>query len=147
MITALDPLKGKMEVLRTVPHNSTETIAFALSPDGRTFAFARTFQPETQIRLLSLSGGADREITVKDSPNTTGLDWAPDSKGIYFASASAQGNGAILYVDLAGNLSKLWQHNIDPARREMWAIPSPDGHYLAIDAGTSNSNVWMLEGF
>jgi Tol biopolymer transport system component len=145
LITAFDPLKGRTKVLRTLPNESMEHITVGLSPDGRTFAIARSSQPEIHIRLLSLSGGADREITVKSWPNTTGLDWAPDGKGIYFGSVSPQGSGALLYVDLAGNVSKLWQHTI--GGRELWAIPSPDGRYLAINAATNNSNAWMLEGF
>jgi hypothetical protein len=29
----------------------------------------------------------------------------------------------------------------------VWVVPSPDGRYLVINAETSNSNAWMLEGF
>jgi hypothetical protein len=83
---------------------------------------------------------------VKGWPNLTGLDWSPDAKGIYCGFVSAQGSGALLYVDLAGNVRVLWQHKLD-INGHVWAIPSPDGRYLAISAPTSNSNAWMLEGF
>jgi Tol biopolymer transport system component len=145
-ITAFDPLKGRSKILRTVPNDSTEPNTLGLSPDGSTFAIARRFQPEIHIRLLSLSGSADREITVKGWPNITGLDWSPDGKGIYFGSVSAQGCGALLYVDLEGNVRTIWQRIFGVAG-QVWAVPSPDGRYLAISAPASNSNAWMLEGF
>jgi serine/threonine protein kinase len=145
-ITAFDPLTGKTRILRTLPSDAA-VVGVAISPDGSTLAGVRDFQPEIHIRLLSLSVGADREITLKDWPNITGLDWAPDGKGLYLGSVSVQGRGALLYVDLAGNVSKLWERSAGFFNREVWATPSPDGRYLAINAEASVANAWMLEGF
>ena len=140
--TAFDPLKGRGKVLRTTQGDpSASDFADGLSPDGTVFAIARYNEPEIHIQLLSLSGGSDREITVKGWSNITGLDWSPDGKGMYCWSASS---GTPLYVDLNGNARVLWQHK---AGYEGWGIPSPDGRYLAIRAQVANSNVWMLEGF
>ena len=143
-ITAFDPLKGRGKVLRTIendpppPHGGTY-----LSPDGSTFAIARGGEPEMHIRLLSLSGSSDREITVKGWPNNTAVDWSPDGKGLYCGSVSPQGS-TLLYVDLKGNARVLWQYK---GRGEIWGVPSPDGRYLAIRGSVLNSNVWMIEGF
>jgi hypothetical protein len=143
-ITAFDPLKGRGKVLLTLPYEPNDNVE--LSPDGHILAIARNNEPEIHIRLLSLSGGSVREISVKGWGKLTGLDWSPDGKGIYGGAVSAQGSGALLYVDLAGNVRVLWQRKLDINGR-FWAIPSPDGHYLAIGAQTRNSNAWMLEGF
>jgi serine/threonine protein kinase/Tol biopolymer transport system component len=137
-ITAFDPVKGRGKVLRTIEPGGYAT---ALSPDGATFAISRYDEPEIHIRLLSLSEGPDREIAVKGWPNLTGLEWSPDGKGLYCGSAPPD-RGALLYVDLKGNARVLWQHN-----GWGWGVPSPDGHYLAIFADVTDSNVWMLEGF
>jgi Tol biopolymer transport system component len=94
--------------------------------------------------LLSLSGGSDREFTVKGWPNITGLDWAPDGKRFYCGSVSPQGS-TLLYVDLKGNAQVLWQYK--GGSDVMWGHPSPDGRYLAIPGAVRNSNVWMVEGF
>jgi hypothetical protein len=102
-------------------------------------------QPKIHLRLLSLTGGSDREITVKEWPGITGLYWSPDGKRIYCGSVSPQGSGALLSVDLAGNAKVLWQHEV--AGPALWGIPSPDGRYLAIGAPARNSNIWTLEGF
>ncbi len=146
-ITAFDPLKGRGKVLRTIQKGPTADFIYGLSPDGSTFAFSRHREPEIHIRLFSLSGGSDREITVKGWPNLAGLYWSPDGKGMYCGSVSPQGGGALLYVDLAGSARLLWQHKGE-AGDWFYGIPSPDGRYLAMLLGTvTNSNVWMLEGF
>ena len=141
-LTAFDPLKGRGKVLRTMQKDPVTSAASDLSPDGSTFAIARESQAGIRIRLLSLSGGPDREITVKGWPSITGLDWSADGKRLYCGTFSGQGS-ALLYVDLAGNSRVLWQNN----GGMLWGIPSPDGRYLAIRGEARNSNVWMLEGF
>jgi Tol biopolymer transport system component len=145
-LTAFDPLKGRGKVLRTIEKDpTTQFPGWALSPDGNTLAISRAVEPEIHIRLLSLSGSPDREITVKDWPNNTGLDWAPSGKGLYCGSMSPQGN-TVLYVDLQGNARVLWQQK-GGVGMPIWGVPSPDGRYLAIRTGVANSNVWLLEGF
>lgn len=82
-VTAFDPLRGRGKVLRTIEKESaTEYFGSALAPDGSTFALSRTYEAQIHIRLLSLSGGSDREITVKGWPNGEGLDWSADGKGL-----------------------------------------------------------------
>jgi serine/threonine protein kinase/Tol biopolymer transport system component len=143
-LTAFDPLKGRGKVLRTIPKVAAASLAgVALSADGSTFAMANSFEPEIRVRLVSLSGSTDREITVKGYPNMSGIDWSADGKGLYCGSVSARGN-TLLYVDLAGNARVLWQKK---GGDQIWGIPSPDGRYLAIRGDVRNSNVWMLEGF
>jgi serine/threonine protein kinase/Tol biopolymer transport system component len=143
-LTGFDPLKGRGEVLRTLDTDPTAFYHNGLSPDGTTFAVSRSGEAEIHIRLLSISAGADRDITVKGWPNITGLDWSPDGKGLYCGSVSSQG-GTLLYVDLKGNARVLWQYK--GTDREIWGVPSPDGRYLAIMGNVTNSNVWMVEGF
>jgi serine/threonine protein kinase/Tol biopolymer transport system component len=144
-LTACDPLKGRGKVLQTIETDPTVSWAGAApSPDGTTFAISRAGEAEIHIRLLSFSGGSDREITATGWPNLTGLDWSPDGKGLYCGSVSPQSR-TLLYVDLKGNAQVLWQYK--GAGGEIWGIPSPDGRYLAIRGDVINSNVWMLEGF
>jgi hypothetical protein len=81
---------------------------------------------------------------VKGWPNVTGLDWAPNGRGLYVGSASPQSR-TLLYVDLKGNARVLWQFSA--ALASIFAVPSPDGRYLAIGNFVYNSNTWMVEGF
>jgi hypothetical protein len=51
----------------------------------------------------------------------------------------------LLHVTLAGKVKLLVRN-----RHRQWMVnplPSPDGKYLAFQAQTWDSNVWMLEGF
>ena len=144
-LTAFDPLKGRGKVLRTIEKDPSHDYAAALSPDGSTFAISRTSEAEIHIRLLALSGGSECDIRVKGWPNLTGgLEWSPDGKGLYCFSRSPQG-GTLLYVDPKGNARPLWQNKGGVG--DTWAVPSPDGRFLAIATGVFTNNVWMLEGF
>ena len=75
-----------------------------LSPDGSTFAIAMSGEARIHIRLLSLVGAPDREITVKGWSNLPwmGLYWSADGKGFYAASLSPEPS-TLLYVDLKGD--------------------------------------------
>ena len=144
-LTAFDPLKGRGSVLRTIQKDpSADFDATDLSPDGTMFAISKRGEAEIHIRLVSLSGGSDREITVKGWPNLTSLDWSHDGNGFYCGTVSPQAR-TLLYVDLNGNARVLWE--VKGAGGPEWGVPSPDGRYLAIRAPATDSNVWMLEGF
>ena len=88
LITAFDPLKGRGKVLRTIETGTIHTDS-AFSPDGSTFAVSRTGEAQIHIRLLSLSGGPDREITVKGWPGLTNLTWSIDGKGLLLWDSNA----------------------------------------------------------
>ncbi len=144
-LTAFDPLKGRGKVLKTIQTDPSSIYFSALSPDGSTLAFSRGGEAEIHIRLLSLSGGSDGEITVKGWPNLAhAYEWSPDGKGLYCASRSPQGY-TLLYVDLKGIARPLWQNKGGVG--QTYAVPSPDGRYLAIGSGVLTNNVWLLEGF
>ena len=140
VITGFDPLKGRGTVLRTIENDPLHPYGKGeLSPDGSLLVISRLLEAEIHLRLLSLSGGPDREITVRGWPNITGLDWSPDGKGFYVGSL-----GTLLYVNLTGNARVLWRYK---GADYILAEPSPDGRSLAIGAEVSYSNVWMVEGF
>ena len=143
-VTAFDPLKGRGKVLRTIENDpKTGWSGSALSPDGTAFGISKVDEAGLHLRLLSLTGSSDREMTVKGGPNFTGLDWSADGKGFYIGSVSSQARN-LLYVDLKGNARVLLQYKPEGM---IWGLPSPDGHYLAILSDATDSNVWMLEGF
>lgn len=51
----------------------------------------------------------------------------------------------VLDVDPEGNARVLLENS--PNALLYWAIPSPDGHYAALDVVTGEENVWMVENF
>jgi Tol biopolymer transport system component len=145
-VTALDPLRGKGKLLRTINTAIGEGFCHSLSPDGSTLAIARGDEPEIHIRLLSMTGGSDREIAVKGWPNSGSMEWSADGKGIYCTSISSQG-GTLLYVDLKGTARVLWHSRELDGGPFIAGVPSPDGRYLALTGAIHNSTAWMVEGF
>lgn len=145
-ITALDPLKGKGELLRTVEKDPHAGFAWALSPDGSALAIARGDEPEIHVRLLSLTGGLDREIAVKNWPNIASMEWSPDGKGLYCGSVNSQ-SATLLYVDLKGVARVVLLSSEVGGGAFIGAVPSPDGRYLALTGAIHYSNAWLVEGF
>jgi DNA-binding winged helix-turn-helix (wHTH) protein/Tol biopolymer transport system component len=145
-VAALDPLKGRGELLRTVEKEPHAGFAWALSPDGSTLALARGDEPEIHIRLLSLTGGLDREIAVKGWPNIASMEWSPDGKGLYCGAVTSQ-SGTLLYVDLTG-VAQVVSHSSEIGGGAfIGAVPSPNGRYLALIGAIHYSNAWLVEGF
>ena len=145
-IAALDPLRGKGQLLRTVEKDAHAGFNDALSPDGSMLALARGDEPEIRVRLLSLTGGSDREITVKNWPNIGSMEWSPDGKGLYCGSVTSRG-GTLLYVDLLGGAQVVAQSGEVGGGPFVAGVPSPDGRHLALTGAIHYSNAWLLEGF
>ena len=161
--TTLDPSTGRGAEIARFATEPNEKYSWALAPDGKTIAIVR--HPSAQIELLSLQGRAKRTIAVRDwkvgvdvplnaseSPGG-GLDfeWAADGKGLFIMGRMSK-QAAILFVDLKGNAHLLREddavrRNTLPGFYGPWAVPSPDGRYLAIVKRTFEQNAWMMENF
>ena len=143
---ALDPVGGKGQVL------ARQEIAFApdvvesnwdVSPDGSRIAIAMPQGSPAQIRILSLTGSAPKDISVPDWSAFQSIEWAADGMGWYVASKSAATN-TLLFVDPQAHTSALRR---TLGGYDTYAIPSPDGHHLAFLEYTNANNVWMVENF
>jgi eukaryotic-like serine/threonine-protein kinase len=141
--SVFDPMKGTMRQAAKLEETPSGW-NWGLSPDGTLIAAVQIGATQHQIRLISLAGQPAREITVKNWNNFMSLDWAADGKGFFISSNPTGRLDTVLYVDLAGNATPLWQvKNFQAA----WAIPSHNGKYVAIPAPTTECNVWMVENF
>lgn len=144
VVSSLDALKGRGPELFTfaLDPNSDGWFWYALSPEGTRIAATR--EQTGPIYVLSLQGRPIQHIKVKGWTNLLEFTWAADGRGLYVIS-STQGKHVLLYVDLQGNAHALWE-NIG-ASGETLALPSPDGHHLAIQSWITNGNMWMMENF
>jgi serine/threonine protein kinase/Tol biopolymer transport system component len=146
----LDPLTGLKE--RLVTRGVGRAIpATDVSPDGNQLAHV-VRAPECRvcaeffdsaIRVVSLSGEIQREILVKGGA-IAGVDWAPNGRGFFVGvlDETNQQPARVYFIDLSGTEHLLWQTRATDA---IWAVPSPDGRYLAIRGSTGESNVWSIE--
>jgi serine/threonine protein kinase len=141
VFTAFDPRQGRGAALMRLSIDPGNDYKWALSPDGRRIAVVN--QSEGRIHIFPLDGKPAQELTVKGWNSLDRLAWAAKGDGFFVSSLVQQGS-LLLHVDLHGNSQILWRQQGGIAT---WAMPSPDGHHLAIDNWTLNTNIWMMEDF
>lgn len=149
---SFDPLRGNAQEVAHVDDDLPYSYNWTLSPDGSTLAIAKANKLDivTQpvIRLLNLKDGKEngneRRIDLKDWSSVNSLDWKADGKGLWVSASTNAGTNAMLSVDLQGRVRPAWEQT---KMYIGWAIPSPDGRYVALLQASGNSNVWMVEDF
>ncbi len=154
VFTAFDPVKGRgRELTRFAIDPNDPDFVWNLSADGSRIAILKMLErpptvntlSEGPIHILPLDGGARLDLNVKGwKAFGQYADWSADGKGLFVSSPTDAGD-ALLYVDMKGNASKVWEHS--PMKRATRGVPSPDGRYLALLGRNSTMNVWMIEGF
>ncbi len=123
---------------------------WSLSPNGRYLASPKSagpYQP-SGVRILDLTGGTERDISLSGLLLIMGMDWAPDSKSLwvggYMGRSSGGTRSGLARVDLMGRVRTV----LEGSSMAIWfAVPSPDGRRLAVMAHTDSSNVSLLENF
>jgi Tol biopolymer transport system component len=140
---SFDPVQGRGHELTKIETDPAGVYNFDVSPDASRLAVEKSYEREGRIRILSLTGGAVRDVKVKGWGALTSLDWAADGKGLFASSQSAR-VATLLHIDLDGNVQSLWTQK---GGLQAWGVPSPDGKHLAILGTIIESNVWMIENF
>jgi serine/threonine protein kinase/Tol biopolymer transport system component len=147
VVVAFDPLGGPGKELLRIPLEigSSADIGFdywwQLSPDGSQIGIVK--KHGNQIRLVPLSGGPTRIITINGYSDLLEFFWAIDSQSM-FVSTLAPGGAILLHVSLGGEAQPIWHR---PQSTHTWGFPSPDGHHLAIMDSNSESNAWLINNF
>jgi len=147
VVVAFDPIDGAEKELLRIPLEigSSADIGFdywwQLSPDGSQIGIVK--KHGNQIRLVPLSGGPTRTITINGYSGLLELFWAIDSHSM-FVSTLAPGGAILLHVSLSGEAQPVWHR---PQSTHTWGFPSPDGHHLAIMDANSESNAWLINNF
>jgi hypothetical protein len=115
-----------------------------ISPDGARLAFLQGSPKNGQfVQIRRLNGQVEKEFKVKGWNDLVCLNWSADGKSI-FVGGVLSGSVTLLRSDLSGNPQVLWT---EPGARRIWAVPSPDGRYIAVHHERFGRNVWMLENF
>jgi len=145
---SFDPLRGKRQEVAHLDDDIPYAYNWSLAPDGSTLAIAKARKIELtvtpDIRLLSLANHTERTIRLKEWPGVSSLDWAADGKSLWVSTSTNTGTYALLNVDLQGRARPVLEQTKMVVG---WAIPSPDGRYLALNLASGDSNVWMIENF
>jgi DNA-binding winged helix-turn-helix (wHTH) protein/Tol biopolymer transport system component len=141
---SFEPEHGKgSEVARMT--ETGEGVDWSLSPDGSLLAIINFGEHEGRIRFMSLPSRSVREVVLKDWPRLSNVDWSPDGAGLFLPSTTSNSTPVLLFANLEGKARVLWEgQKYAPL---IWAVPSPDGHYLALNIFVGETNVWMIENF
>jgi serine/threonine protein kinase len=127
-----------------------------LSPDGTRIAVLKG--SENRITILSLRGERPHEITVSNWSELQSVDWESGGEEL-LASSHTRDGVVLLRVDQRGRAHVVWEHkgsiapwNWPPSKWLLgpsapWAVPSPDGHHIAIYEWNMNANMWMMQNF
>jgi hypothetical protein len=147
LVVAFDPLAGLRKELLRIPleAGTSAEIGFdyswQVSPDGSRIAIVKRHGHE--IRLVPLSGGPARTISVSGYPDLTDLYWAIDSQSMFVSTRDPNG-ASLVRIALNGEAQPVW-HQPQPAAT--WGFPSPDGSHLAILYSRAESNAWLIDNF
>jgi WD40 repeat protein len=144
-VRARDLVTGDERVV--YPHGVQD---LALSPDGESLAFvtgSRSEDPSAgtkpSIRIVSTRGGPTREIWTFDSRPVAPakLIWTADGKAVLFPTTS-------------GATDEIWRLSVQGGAPEKVGVSlshitslslNPDGRQLAISAGASAFEIWVME--
>ena len=140
VISSYDLVSGKKRELTRVLGG----INIDVFPDGSGMAVVTGGTSGDRIHIISSTGETKAEFTVKGWPAFEHMYCSADSKGLYLSSTSQAKVGTLLYSDLQGNARVLWRQK---GTIDIWAVPSPDGRYLAIMGETQTNDAWLLENF
>ncbi len=147
VVVAFDPLGSPGQERLRIPLEvgSNADIGFdywwQLSPDGSRIGIVK--KHGGQIRLVPLSGGPTRTITINGYADLMESFWATDSQSMFVSTVAPDG-AVLLHVSLTGEAQPIWHR---PQSTHTWGFPSPDGRRLAILNTSSESNVWRISNF
>ncbi|HEX4770690.1 MAG TPA: winged helix-turn-helix domain-containing protein [Bryobacteraceae bacterium] len=117
---------------------------WSLSPDGSQRAIVAFGPRQKTIKLRSASTGETNELIVNGWSGLMGINWSQNGKSLLVCWHPHEWDSALLNIGLNGKADVLIRSN----DLEIWhAVPSPNGHWLAIAGASGARNVWQLEGF
>ena len=96
-----------------------------------------------RIEVLAIGDRAWREIALDPGwERLQTVAWAADGKSLY-VTGRLPDSFALIQVTLAGKVTSLLHYG----HRQFlsYPLPSPNGKYLALQAETWESNVWLIE--
>jgi hypothetical protein len=132
-----DPPSGAKKELTRIEGIMGYKYNWSLSPDGSTIATA--VWRSNQIQFLSTTNGSTKSVVVKGQGGILTLDWGADGRSLWASSSTATGAEMLVNIGLRGEARPMLE---DPDKDVGWAIPSPDGHRVAVWEATGSANAW-----
>ncbi len=141
----IKPPNSELQRLFDVEFDMRLGPSWTVSPKGAEIAFNKNNLDSAAIDVfISLYGVLERSIPVKGFNRFLSIDWAPDGHSWFVGAATATGC-SLLRVYEDGSYSVLV--NMHGRGMRTYAIPSPNGRYVAFLGWTENRNTWMIDDF
>jgi len=139
-----DPKNGSKSELTHI--ESEGAVNWGLSPDGSYLAML-PYSPESSSMIVySIAEGKTKRLDVKGWTGLATVDWAADGKSMFVGTLNRSGHIALLRVVLDGSVHVLREGSFPTlCGCAYWAIPSPDGKWVAINQPAGSSNAWELD--
>jgi eukaryotic-like serine/threonine-protein kinase len=138
---ALDPVRGKGDLLGTLTVDSQGHTDYAISPDASQIAVV-DYRYRNKIEILNTAQRSWREISVEPGHGFYQfIGWAADGKGFFVATYLPRSLN-LIYVALSGKVQILASKGHTQSFSN--PSPSPDGKYLAFQAQSWDNNVAMI---
>ncbi len=135
----LDPMKGLGELVGEGVHSG-----LSFSPDGKFLADVAEVGGKS-LRIIDSQSKSTRELRVPEATFLMNLDWAHDGRALYLGDLGPD-EQRLLRVELNGKMRVLFRMEAAAGLGAgLWAIPSPDGNWLALRIDTNSGNAWMVE--
>jgi len=113
------------------------------SPDGRSLAVEIRDGANTQIGIVSASGGTARLVTQGAGQNWP-YSWSPDNDQIAFAGYR-DGAWNVFSVSRTSHVERQLTNYLRPNTFVRYPEWSPSGDQIVYEYGESTGNIWMLE--
>jgi Tol biopolymer transport system component len=141
-IAVTDLESGRQRVL----YDKKPNPPVALSPDGRQLAFAVGGGGERSLMLMPATGGAPRELhrfQTEKNYNVFDISWSVDGRYLLYLRPW-DGTLELWRVPVAGGPSERLGLSVEKMRKIRF---HPDGRRIAIEAGRTGAEIWVMENF
>jgi len=142
IFTAFDPIEGKKGELTRVEMNPFLQSYWDLSLDGKRVAVTAQESDAGRIRIVPLTGGPPREMSVPGWNYLSGVAWSADGQSLYVTRWTSRGS-RLWHLPLNGEPRLLYQKTNIFER----PLASPDGRHLAFTELDFDSNAWIVDNF
>ena len=148
----LDPIQGIGRELHRTAWSPFVVGDWALSPDGSEIAIPNHDPGKRLLHIVALdapsAGPSERDVPIDGPGRLNGVNWAADGRGWYvtlmmdedLSRPLQDASVRLVYVDSNAHTRVLHEGSFNT-----WAVPSPDGRYLAFPETRLFRDAWIFD--